>query len=374
MSGKRLKFRLFAHSWVSDWNHGNAHFLRGLARELQRKGHEVRCYEELGSWSLTNLVKTEGEAAIEAIDDFRKTYPELDIRFYQQDETFEEFLNDELRDSDVVILHEWNDPNVVNAILARKRESGFKALFHDTHHRAYTSAGEILKFHLHLFDGVLAFGEAIRKIYTDGFGIAKAWTFHEAADTTVFHPMPMAKTNDVVWIGNWGDEERTRELTEFLIEPAKVLTQMGKSVVVHGVRYPEIAKATLAEAGIDYRGYIPNLSAPIAYGRSCLTVHVPRRQYSNGLSGIPTIRVFEAMACGAPLVCAPWNDAEQLFRPGQDYLVVKDGAEMTGTLEQLLDDPGARAQIAASGLETIRAKHTCKHRADQLEEICRELE
>src|SRR3569832_1027983 len=118
MSGK-INFRLFAHSWVSDWNHGNAHFLRGLARELQRKGHEVRCYEELGSWSLTNLVKTEGEAAIAAIDDFRKTYPELDIRFYQQDETFEEFLNDELADSDVVILHEWNAPNVVHAILGR---------------------------------------------------------------------------------------------------------------------------------------------------------------------------------------------------------------------------------------------------------------
>src|SRR4051812_31757885 len=169
MSGGKLSFRLFAHSWVSDWNHGNAHFLRGLARELQRLGHEVRCYEELGSWSLTNLVKVEGESAIEAIDDFRRTYPELDIRFYQQDETFAEFLDEELQGADFVILHEWNDPAVVNAILGRKKQYGFMALFHDTHHRAYTSAGEILKFHLHLFDGVLAFGDAIRKIYKDGF-------------------------------------------------------------------------------------------------------------------------------------------------------------------------------------------------------------
>jgi spore maturation protein CgeB len=374
MSGKKLRFRLFAHSWVSDWNHGNAHFLRGLARELQRNGHEVRCYEELGSWSLTNLVKTEGEAAIEAIDEFRKTYPELDIRFYQQDDTFDEFLTEELKDSDFVILHEWNDPKVVNAILGRKQQFGFKALFHDTHHRAYTSAGEILKFQLHLFDGVLAFGEAIRKIYTDGFGIAKAWTFHEAADTTVFCPIPMAKKNDVVWIGNWGDEERTRELMEFLIGPAKELTQRSRSVVVHGVRYPDVAKATLAEAGVEYRGYLPNLSAPVVYAQSCLTVHIPRRQYSNGLSGIPTIRVFEAMACGAPLVCAPWSDAEQLFRPGQDYVVVKDGVEMASALENLLDDSNRRAQIAASGLETINARHTCKHRAEQLEEICQELD
>lgn len=373
MSGAKLTFRLFAHSWVSDWNHGNAHFLRGLARELKRMGHDVRCYEELGSWSLTNLVKQEGEAAIEAIDDFRKTYPELDIRFYQQDDTFDEFLNEELKGADIVVLHEWNAPSVVNEILAKKEKFGFKALFHDTHHRAYTSAGEILKFQLHLFDGVLAFGEAIRKIYKDGFGIAKVWTFHEAADTTVFRPLPMAKTTDVVWIGNWGDEERTRELMEFLVEPARELTKENRKFVVHGVRYPEDAKETLAAAGIEYRGYVPNLLAPVVYGQSCLSLHVPRRQYSNGLSGIPTIRVFEVMACGAPLICAPWNDAEELFRPGVDFLIAKNGQEMTETIEGLLRDSKAGDQIAASGLETIRQKHTCKHRAEQLEGICQEL-
>ena len=63
-----LKIALFSHSLVSDWNHGNAHFLRGLMRELVRLGHEVRCYEELGSWSLSHLMKYEGDRAIEAID------------------------------------------------------------------------------------------------------------------------------------------------------------------------------------------------------------------------------------------------------------------------------------------------------------------
>ena len=63
---------------------------------------------------------------------------------------------------------------------------------------------------------MLAFGEAIRKIYSDGFGVAHVWTFHEAADISVFHPLERPKQNDVVWIGNWGDEERTQELTESL--------------------------------------------------------------------------------------------------------------------------------------------------------------
>ena len=75
-----LNIALFAHSIISDWNHGNAHFLRGLMRELVRMGHTVRCYEELSSWSLANLMKCEGERAIEAINAFRTTYSELDIR------------------------------------------------------------------------------------------------------------------------------------------------------------------------------------------------------------------------------------------------------------------------------------------------------
>src|SRR5688572_25441071 len=133
-----LDIRIFAHSWVSDWNHGNAHFLRGLARALMLLGHRVRCYEQLGSWSLTNLVRQEGERAIEAIDDFRRAYPDLSIQFYQADESFAEFAARELRNADVVILHEWNDPHIVNTVLGLKRQLKFVTLFHDTQDRKST--------------------------------------------------------------------------------------------------------------------------------------------------------------------------------------------------------------------------------------------
>jgi spore maturation protein CgeB len=369
---QKLKIALFSHSLVSDWNHGNAHFLRGLMRELVRMGHQVRCYEELGSWSLTNLMKHEGDRAIEAIDSFRRTYPELDIRFYKPGEAqFQQVLEDELKDTNLVLLHEWNDPQVANHVLAYKKKHGFKALFHDSHHRAHTNAGEILKFHLHLMDGVLAFGESIRRIYTDGFGVARAWTFHEAADVEQFRPLRRNKDIDVLWIGNWGDEERSRELEEFLVEPAAHLP--GFRVVAHGVRYPEAALHKLAHARVEYRGYLPNLLSPQAYAESRVAVHVPRRQYANGLSGVPTIRVFEALACGVPLVCSPWSDEEGLFRAGQDYLVVKDGEAMRAELRRLLGDDRARRQLAENGLETIRKRHTCAHRAQQLISICEEI-
>jgi spore maturation protein CgeB len=334
-------------------------------------GHEVRCYEELGAWSLTNLIREEGETAIEAVDEFRRRYPEIDVRFYQNGDTLMPSLQEELQEADLVLIHEWNEPWLVNSVLELKEGCGFRALFHDTHHRAYTRPGEMLRFHLHKFNGILAFGEAIRRIYLDGFGVPNVWTFHEAADAEFFAPQPAPREADVLWIGNWGDEERTRELNEFLIQPAAALS--GRRIVVYGVRYPEQALDKLAAAGIEYRGYLPNLKAPQAYSQSALSLHVPRRQYANGLSGIPTIRVFEALACGAPLLCSPWSDAEDLFRPGQDYLCVPDGKAMRAEIEHLLNDEAARRQLGESGRETIRSRHTCAHRAEQLIGIYEEM-
>ena len=367
-----LSFRFFAHSWISDWNHGNAHFLRGLASELVNLGHEVRCYEERDGWSMKNLA-LEGENALaNATAEFRQTFPDLDVRFYSPGEGLHDFLQKELAGADIVVIHEWNSPELVNAIVEVKHKFWFRVLFHDTHHRAYTNPKEILRLPLNEFDGVLAFGEAIRRIYIDGFGVARTWTFHEAADTAHFFPTEAEKDTDVVWIGNWGDEERTHELEEFLMTPAAALNDAR--FAVHGVRYPDGAVERLKQANIEFRGYLPNLHAPKMYARSKISLHVPRRFYANGLSGVPTIRVFEALASGSPLLCAPWNDAEGLFRPGQDYLCAPDSAAMIAELRDLLRDEGARHQLAASGFETIRGRHTCAHRARQLLEICHQLE
>src|SRR5690606_6334041 len=170
------------------------------------------------------------------------------------------------------------------------------------------------------YDGVLAFGEAIAEIYRDwGWG-DRVHVWHEAADVRLFRP-PMpgddGKRSGIVWIGNWGDGERSAELVNFLLRPAATAEL---PVAVHGVRYPEHALATLAANGADYRGWLPNADVPGVFARHAATIHVPRRFYAEQLPGIPTIRVFEALASGIPLVCAPWQDSEGLFTPGRDYL------------------------------------------------------
>ncbi len=356
-----MKFVLFYHSLISDWNHGNAHFLRGVVSELLYRGHEVDVYEPNSGWSLTNLINERGEAAIA---DFYVTFPELSSTFF--DAAIVD-VDRVLDGADVVIVHEWNEPGLIQRLGASAERRGCTALFHDTHHRSVTDAASMAALDLRHYDGVLAFGQAVADRYTRYGWAAQSWVWHEAADLRRFVPLPRRDPrSDLVWIGNWGDDERSAELHEYLIEPVR---RLGLSAEVHGVRYPAHALRMLSEAGIAYRGWLPNHRVPEVFARHRCTVHVPRQTYARQLHGIPTIRMFEALACGIPLISAPWYDSEYLFRSGVDYLVANDGDEMQRHLRAVLDDRELAESLARHGLETIRARHSCAHRVDELLQI-----
>ena len=360
-----MKIVLFYHSLLSDWNNGCAHFVRGVARELGRRGHEVLVYEPLDNWSLRNLVDHHGLGSLRRFHDL---YPDLVSRAYDPAHLD---LDAALADTDMVLVHEWNSPELVRRVGEARARHGFTLFFHDTHHRLVTQPEAMRAYDLSDYDGVLAFGRVLRDLYLRERLALRAYVWHEAADTTVFYPrLVEGAQSDLVWIGNWADEERGAELREFLIEPVR---DLEISASVHGVNYPAAALDAFAEAGIDYRGWLPNFDAPGVYARHRVAVHVPRRPYVRALPGIPTIRPFEAMACGIPLVSAPWEDAEGLFTEGEDYLVARDGDEMRDQLTRLLADPDLRRTQAARALATIRARHTCAHRVDELFAIHRRV-
>jgi spore maturation protein CgeB len=355
---------MFYHSLRSDWNHGNAHFLRGVATELLARGHEVTVYEPANAWSAINLAAEYGAAALSA---YQSTYPRLVAMQYTPSALD---LDTALATAELVLVHEWNDHDLVRRIGEHRAAGGsYHLLFHDTHHRAVTEPDAMAAYDLRHYDGVLAFGQAIRDIYVAHGWTQRAWTWHEAADTRVFRPLHDDVQGDVVWIGNWGDDERTRELREFLTDPVR---DLRLTATIYGVRYPEHARAMLREAGIVYGGWTPNYEVPRLFAQHRGTVHVPRSPYVRALPGIPTIRVFEALACGIPLVSAPWDDCEQLFRTG-DYLTARDGADMKRLLRDVLHDRDAAHAMSERGLATIHARHTCAHRVDELLAIAAEL-
>jgi spore maturation protein CgeB len=359
-----MKIVLFCHSLLSDWNHGNAHFLRGIASECVRRGHQFTAYEPRDAWSVENLVKERGSLPE---DELRSFYPGLSVVRYAPEALD---LDRWLDGTELVLVHEWNAPELVAAVGRHRRRARYGLLFHDTHHRSVTDVQSMDAYELSDYDGVLAFGGAVRERY-----VAKGWarqvfTWHEAADPHIFHPRPdITREADLVWIGNWGDGERTAELRQFLFRP---VAAERASATIHGVRYPADALSELRSAGIAYGGFLPNYRVPEAFARHRITLHVPRGPYARSLPGVPTIRVFEALACGMPLVSAPWSDDESLFRAG-DYLSVKNEGEARAALRFLLSDDAARQELGEHGRETILARHTCAHRVDELFGICRRL-
>ena len=329
-----------------------------MLRELIRAGHQVTALEPVGAWSLANLVADHGT---DSLQPFLSAYPDLTAIQYDADTAdFAELCDG----ADLVIVHEWNDAALVAALGRLRRHADFKLLFHDTHHRAVSDPAAMSGYDLASYDGVLAFGETLAEVYRGwGWG-GRVWVWHEAADIVLFHPPAEPQPrHGLVWIGNWGDDERGAELEQFLLEPAQ---RSGLPLDIYGVRYPEAARAALARYGAQYRGWLANAQAPTVFARHLATVHVPRRFYTTQLPGIPTIRVFESLACGIPLVCAPWHDCEHMFSPGRDYLVAADGRAMLGHLRDLQHDAGLHQALTDHGLATIRTRHTCAHRAAEL--------
>ncbi len=410
-----MRFVYFTHSLQSCWNHGNAHFLRGVLRELIAAGHDVLAVEPAESWSRSNLVADAGPAALEG---WQAHYPGLGSVLLAEGEAPDALVDG----TDVVIVHEWTAPALVAQLGALRRAGApWLLLFHDTHHRAVSEPEAMRAFDLAGYDAVLAFGEALAAVYRGWSWGGRVFVWHEAADTALFRPpsetngghaslthpvMPGldpaihaarlvrpdalsfqsefhstgrqrsdavdgriksghdgANRQGAVWIGNWGDGERTAELEAFLLAP---LDRAGVALDIHGVRYPPEARAMLDRYGARYHGWLPNHAAPAVFARHAVTVHVPRRFYATQLPGIPTIRVFEALACGIPLISAPWDDAEGLFSPGEDFLVAADGAAVERHVRALTADPAFAAALSARGLATVRARHSCAHRVGEL--------
>jgi spore maturation protein CgeB len=352
-----MKCVFFCHALTSCWNNGNAHFLRGVARELRELDHQVVVYEPAEGWSRLNAIRDGG---MEPLQEALALLPAIDIRQYSASLD----LDGALDGADLVVVHEWNSPDLIGDIGRRRIEGApFTLLFHDTHHRAVTAPDELERFDLDGFDGVLAFGEVLRQIYLKLGWANRAFTWHEAADVALYRPLlEIEPIHDVIWIGNWGDGERSTELNEFLIHP---VAELGLRARIHGVRYPLDALRAVEAAGIEYCGWLPAHRAPAAFAGARATVHVPRGPYARSLPGIPTIRMFEALACGIPIASAPWDDVENLFPPGT-YLRAGDGIGMKAALLALLHDRELAAALIRAGLRTIAERHTCRHRALEL--------
>ena len=336
-----MRLVFFCRSYASGWDHGNGAFLRGLVHELELAGHEVRICEDART-------------------------PECDLELIDLDEAIDR--------ADIVIVHEACAPSLVARIGAHRKTAGsrHRLFFHDTGHRSATDWAAMRDLDLSGYDAVLVCGAAIAEIYARSGWAQRIFVWHQAADVRVFSPPDgeQPPLGDVVWIGNWGEGERAEVLQEMLLEPVRELQALTR---FYGIKYPGGTLPMLAARGIELGGWLPCNEVPKVLARYRLTVHVPRRTYRTSLPGVPSLRIFEALACGTPLIRASWEDTDHLFTAGEDMLVADDAASMQKHMSLLLADEAARRSLARRGRETILARHTCAHRVRELFAIAREL-
>src|SRR4051794_30781040 len=122
-----MRIVIFCHSLISDWNHGNAHFIRGIVSELLARRHEVKVFEPVDGWSLTNLL---AEVGPDGITGFQNAYPALTSELVDIEHLP---LDAALDHADLVIVHEWNPPSLVARIGRHHANGGrYALLFHDT--------------------------------------------------------------------------------------------------------------------------------------------------------------------------------------------------------------------------------------------------
>ncbi|HUI60180.1 MAG TPA: glycosyltransferase [Steroidobacteraceae bacterium] len=362
-----MRFVLFYHSLISDWNHASAHALRGVATELLDLGHCISILEPENGWSLHNLLEQGGQGMVKA---FHATYPRLRSSFYDPEHID---LDEALADADVVIAHEWTDAGLLRRLgQHRARARSYKLLFHDAPQWSIRQPVQLRGQVLSEYDGVLASSEGLRGLYEERDWAARVWTWRDAVDTRIFQPgrPNLGHSLDLIWIGSWGSGERASELNECLIDPIRAL---GLRARFYGARYPEEALRALRASGIDYGGWIPDFGIPAAFASGRFTVHVPRRMHGDGLPHAPATRVLQALACGIPVVTTRWDECEQMFTPGVDLLIGRDGHEAQRHLIELRNDAAFSESMAANGCATVISRHSCAVRVTELLAICRRL-
>ena len=235
------------------------------------------------------------------------------------------------------IVHEWNDPALVAA--HRRRTAARRAVHaavprHPSPRRQRARGHRVTSTSM-TTTACWPSARRCAQVYRAlGLGRPRLHLARGGGLTAVPPACCRRSRDGLVWIGNWGDDERSAGAgANSCCEPAEAA---GLAARRPWRALPRCGPAHAGRATARIiGGWLPNTEVPRGLRRHLATVHVPRRFYVDALPGIPTIRVFEALACGIPLVCAPWERRGGPVPPGEDFLVARDGAEMTRHLQAL---------------------------------------
>jgi spore maturation protein CgeB len=212
------------------------------------------------------------------------------------------------------------------------------------------------------FDLVLSYngGRAINELKSR-LGARHVAPLYGHVDPSVHHPVPPDDRyrSDLSYLGTYSDD-RQRELEMLFIEPAR--RQPFKKFVIGGSQYPG---GFPWSDNIYFIPHVPPGEHAAFYSSSRLTLNVTRRPMAE-TGYCPSGRLFEAAACGVPLLTDAWEGLDYFFEPGVEILVARSSGEVENAMA-MSDE--AIARVARAGRERALSAHTARHRALQLESL-----
>ncbi len=339
-------------SMTSSWGNGHATTYRALARGLAARGHAVTFLER----------DTEWYAANRDLDN----PPYCRIRIYRDREQLERCHSLDISKADLVIVGSYVPDGIAVADVVLRAAGGCTAFYDiDTPvtlaalqrgHAAYIHRRQIPLFDLYLsFTG----GPTLLRLERQ-FGAKRARALYCSVDTEVYREdESVAKDCDLGYLGTYS-EDRQPTVDALLIDSAQAWPS-GRFVLA-GAQYPA---SVVTPPNVTRVTHLAPSKHRDFYNRQRFTLNVTRRDMiAAGYS--PSVRLFEAAACGTPIISDEWPGLKAFFAPGREILIASSSRDVLGYVKNLPE--AERVRIGACARRRILSSHTSVHRAIELEQ------
>ena len=337
-------------SLSSSWGNGHATTYRALLRSLAARGHRILFLERDVPWYAAHRdLPAPGFCRLELYSDLQ---------------ALQEQWAEAVESADAVIVGSYVPQGVAVGEWVQRIARGATA-FYDidtpvTLAKLRQGDTEYLSPELIPgYDAYLSFtGGPTLELLMQYYGSPAARPLYCSVDAEAYRPQDVPRRWDLSYLGTYSPD-RQPVLERLLLEPARRAPELR--FVVAGPQYPAGIEWP---ANVERLDHVPPAEHPAFYSASRYTLNVTRADMvAAGHS--PSVRLFEAAACGTPVISDIWNGIETVLRPGAEIVLAKDAETVLSTLR----DPGTerRERMAQAARGRILAEHTADHRAAELE-------
>jgi spore maturation protein CgeB len=346
----RLKIVVLGLSITSSWGNGHATTYRALLKQLAARGHKILFLERNLRWYAANR-------------DMSKP-PYCRVALYNNVKQLKDRHGAAVRDADLVIVGSYV-PEGVEVGEWVTRVAGGATAFYDIDtpvtlaklqscNLDYLSPGLIGRYTMYLSFT----GGPMLDLISRRYGAAMARPLYCSVDETLYYPEHRPLKWDLGYMGTYSDD-RQPALEELLLRPARAWSE--GSFVVAGPQYP---KSVRWPKSVKRFTHLPPKRHRVFYNQQRFTLNITREQMVEaGYS--PSVRLFEAAACGTPIISDFWEGLDHFFTPGREILVAGSEETVLRYLLEISEDD--RRRIGTAAREKVLARHTAGHRALELE-------